>query len=81
MIRPDAREFRFHSFHPENTGLVMDLMLPMYEEVIENKASSCITSRHTLVMAVVKAILEDARNATQAEIALNPNLYGHLHQH
>ena len=40
MVRPDAREFRFDPFSTENTGLVINLMLPMYEEVIENTTSS-----------------------------------------
>ena len=60
MIRPDARQFSFHPFNAENTGLVIDLMLPMYEEVIGNTAPSCVTSSHTLVMSVVKAALQVA---------------------
>ena len=78
MVRPQAREFRFDPFSDENTGLVLDLMLPMYEEVIENTASTCVTSSHALIMAVVKVVLEDIRNATRAAIASNPEWYGHF---
>ena len=78
MIQPDARRFRFDPFSAENTGLVIDLMLSMYEEVIENTGSTCLTSSHTLVMSVVKAVLEDVRNSARAAIASNPELYGHF---
>ena len=78
MVQPDAREFQFHPFNDENTGLVLDLMLPMYEEVIENTGSTCLTSSHALVRLVVKAVFEDIRNAVRAAIASNPEWYGHF---
>ena len=80
MIQPEARCVRFESFSDENTGLVLDLMLPMYEEMIENTASTCITPSHALVMSVVKAVLKDIRNAVRAAIASNPERYGHFQQ-
>ena len=75
MVRPDARKFRFDPFNGENTELVMDLMLPMFTEVIENTGSSCGTPEHAAVMSVVGALIRDIQRAvreTAASIAEPP---------
>ena len=63
MVLPDARSFRFHSFHPGYIGLVLDLMLPMYEDVITHTATSCIVSKHAVVMSIVRAIIAEVQNS------------------
>ena len=36
MVFPDAREFSFDSFGVEGIGLVLDLMIPMFKEILRN---------------------------------------------
>ena len=56
----------------------MDLMLPMYTEVIENTGSSCGTPEHAAVMSVVGALIRDIQSAVRetaastAETSLTP---------
>lgn len=76
MVRPDPRVFRFDPFDPENTGLVLDLMLPMYGEVIESTASCCLTPGHTIVVSVIKTALENLRNTVRVARASNSEFYG-----
>ncbi len=78
MVQPDARTFRFHPLNSENTGLVMHLMLPMYEEILENTASTCLTSGHATVRSVIEVVLQDIRDAVEAAITSKPDLYGHF---
>ena len=75
MVFPDAREFRFHSFSGEGIGLVLNLTLPLYEEVIDNTESRCRVSQHGLVRSVARAIVEDLRDSITQITASNPDAY------
>ena len=75
MVFPDAREFSFDSFGVEGIGLVLDLMIPMFKEILRNAGSSCITPKHAVVMSVVNQIIEDISNSVAGVKASNPEVY------
>ena len=75
MVLPDARSFRFHSFHSGYIGLVLDLMMPMYEAIVQHTGTSCTVSQHASVMSVVKASINGIRNLVTAAKASDPQVH------
>ena len=75
MVYPDAREFRFHSFSAEGTGLVLSLMLPLFTEILENTQSTCTTSEHSTVTSVIRLILKELQESVDVTRASDSQLY------
>ena len=75
MVFPYTRRFRFDSFTGETIGLVIDLMLPLFEGILENTAPSCTSPEHAVVIPIVKAIIEDVRKSVAEIRASNPQWY------
>lgn len=75
MVRPEGRGTHLDAFNVGNIGLVMDLMLPLFEETFENTASSCTVPEHAAVTGVVKAIVEDIRVSVAAVKASDPSMH------
>ena len=54
MVRPEGRGTHVDSFNVGNIGLVLDLMLPPFEEILDNTATTCTVREHVTVMSIVK---------------------------
>ena len=77
MIRPVAgRGTNIDAFNVGNIGLVLDLMMPLFKEILENTAPSCNTPAHGVVMDIVKAIIKDISNSVARIKASNPDMHG-----
>ena len=78
MVRPEGRGTDLDSFNVGYIGLVLDLMLPLFEEVLENTNPSCNNRKHAVVMSIVKAIGKDIRDSVAKVKASDPDRHiGH----
>ena len=66
------------SFSVGNIGLVMDLMLPLFEEILDNTTSSCTKSEHALVMDIVRDIIGNVRDSVASIKASDPRMHRSL---
>ena len=76
MVRPEGRGTYIDSFSVGDIGLVLDLMLPLFKEILENTAPSCSTPAHGVVMDIVKVIIKDISNSVARIKASNPDMHG-----
>ena len=58
-----------------NIGLVMDLMVPLYEEILEIAVSYCASPEHAMAMEVVRAVIADIRESAEVVKASNPSMH------
>ncbi len=63
------------SFTVGNIGLVMDLMLPLFEEILDNTTSSCTKSEHAVVMDIVRNITGNVRDSVSSIKASDPRMH------
>ena len=63
MVRPQGRGTRIDPFSVGDVALVMELMMPLFEEILENTAESCSKPEHSVVMDIVKAAIADINNS------------------
>ena len=63
------------SFSVGNIGLVMDLMLPLFEEILDNTTSSCTKSEHAVVMDIVRDIVGNVRDSVASIKASDPGMH------
>ena len=75
MVRPEGRGTHLDSFSVGNVGLVLDLMVPLFEEVLENTIQSCNKREHALVMSIVRAITTDIRESVAKVKTSNPDMH------
>ena len=73
MVRPEGRGTQVDSFSVGNIGLVMDLMLPLYEDILENAARSCSVPDHAVVMSFVETAFRDIEEMVDAVRATDPD--------
>ena len=78
MVRPQGRGTSLDSFSVGDIGLVLNLMLPLYEEILDNSTASCSTAEHGIVMLVVKSIFEDVRQSVEVVRATDASMHGGL---
>lgn len=76
MVRPEGRGTHMDPFSVGNIALVMDLMMPLFEEILENTAESCSKPEHNVVMGIVKAAIADINNSIAEIKASNPEIHG-----
>ena len=78
MVRPAGRGTDIDPFSVGDIALVMELMMPLFEEILENTAESCGKPEHSVMMGIVKAVIADI-NASVAEIkSSNPEMHGSI---
>ena len=75
MVRPEGRGTHVDSFNVGNIGLVLDLMLPPFEEILDNTATTCTVREHVTVMSIVKASFKDIRGSVAMIKASNPSMH------
>ena len=75
MVRPEGRGTHLDSFNVGSIGLVLDLMLPLFEEVIENTSPSCNNREHAVVMSIVRSITANIRESVAEVKASNPDMH------
>ena len=63
------------SFSVGGIGLVMDLMLPLFEEILENTTSSCAQSEHAVVMDIVREIIGNVHDSVASVKASDPSMH------
>ena len=56
-------------------GLVMDLMLPLYEDILENATYSCSVPDHGVIMSFVRTALRHIKDIVEAVRATDPNMH------
>lgn len=67
MVRPEGRGVTFDPFSVGGIGLVLDLMMPVFEELLENTAQTCTTPEHRIVRDIVRALFKNV-NGSIADI-------------
>ena len=75
MVQPEGRGTSVDSFSVGHIGLVMDLMLPLYEDILENAARSCSVPDHGVVMSFVRTVFRDIEGMVDAVRATNPDMH------
>ena len=75
MAFPDGRRFPLHAFDATHVGIVVDLMMPMFDSVVSNVEASCVTPVHATVRSVVKKIVADIGDRVATVRASNPDLH------
>ena len=78
MVRPEGRGTHIDPFGVGNIALVMDLMMPLFEEILENTAESCGKPEHSVVMGIVKAAIADINNSVAEIKASDPEMHGSI---
>ena len=76
MVRSEGRGTHIDPFSVGNIALVMDLMMPLFEEILENTAESCGEPEHSVVMGIVKAAISDINNSIAEVKASDPEMHG-----
>ena len=75
MVRPEGRGTDVDPFSVGGIGLVLDLTLPVFKEILENTAPSCTTPEHAVVMAIARYIFEDLRSSVSSIKARDPSMH------
>ena len=75
MVRPEGRGTNVDSFSVGNIGLVMDLMLPLYEDILENAARSCSVPEHGVVMSLVRTAFRDIEVMVDTVRSTDPDMH------
>lgn len=75
MVRAEGRGTHVDSFNVGDIGLVLDLMLPLFEEILENTGPSCTVGRHGVVMSIIRVIFKDIRESVAAVKESNPEMH------
>ena len=75
MAFPDARRFRLHAVDAEHVGIVVDLMTPMFDDIVSNMEASCVTPVHATMRSVVKKVVADIGDRVATVRASNPELH------
>ncbi len=77
MVHPiKARSTHIDPFSTGNIALVMELMMPLFEEILENTTESCSKLEHSVVMGIVKAAIADINNSIAEIKASDPGMHG-----
>ncbi|MYE89056.1 hypothetical protein F4X33_08695 [Candidatus Poribacteria bacterium] len=76
MVRPEGRGTHSDPFSVGNIALVMELMMPLFEEILEKTAESCSKPDHSVVMGIVKAAITDINNSVAKIKASDPEMHG-----
>ena len=78
MVRPEGRGTQLDPFSVGNIALVMELMMPLFEEILANTAQSCSKPEHSVVMGIVEATIADINNSIAEIKASNPEIHGSI---
>ena len=78
MVRPEGRGIHPDPFSIGNIALVMELMMPLFEEILDNTAESCGKPEHSVVMSIVKAAIADINNSIAEIKASDPDIHGSI---
>ena len=76
MIRPEGRGTHIDSFSVGGLGLILDLVLPLFREILENTKASCGSPDHATVMDVVTSSIEEISKSTDVIKSSNPEMHG-----
>ncbi len=71
-----GRATHLDPFSIGNIALVMELMMPLFEEILENTTESCSKPEHGVVMGIVRAAIADINNSIAEVKASNPEIHG-----
>ena len=63
------------SFSVGGIGLVMDLMVPLFKEILENTTSSCAKSEHAVVMDIVREVIGNVRDSSSIVKESDPHMH------
>ena len=75
MVRPEGRGVTFDPFSVGGIGLVLDLSMPLFEEILENTAHACTTPEHGIVRDIVRAIFKNVNDSVAAIKASDPRTH------
>ncbi len=79
MVAPiKGMSTRIEPFSVGLIALAMELVMPLFEEILENTAESCSKPEHSVVMGIVKAAIADINNSIAEIKASNPDLHGSI---
>ena len=76
MVRPEARGTSIDPFSVGDIALILDLMMPLFEEILDNAANSCGKPEHSVVMGIVKAAIADINNSVAEINASDTKMHG-----
>ena len=75
MVRPGGRGTTVDPFNVGGIGLVLDLTLPVFEEILENTAQTCTTPEHGIVRDIVRSIFKDVSDSVTEIKASDPSMH------
>ena len=78
MVRSEGRGTHIDPFSVGDIALIMELMMPLFEEILENTAESCGKPEHSVVMGIVKAAIADINNSVAEIKASDPEMHGSI---
>ena len=78
MVRPEGRGTHIDSFSVGDIGLILDLMMPLFREILENTTGSCSKPDHTAVWGVVTEFLSEISDSIERVKSSHPEMHGRL---
>ena len=75
MVRPEGRGVTFDPFSVGGIGLVMDLTMPVFKEILENTVQTCATPEHGIIRDIVRAIFENVNDSIADIKAADPSMH------
>lgn len=78
MVRPEGRGTHVDPFSVGNIALVIELMMPLFKEILENTAQSCGKPEHSVMMGIIKVVIEDIKSSVEKIRVSNPEMHGSI---
>ena len=75
MVRPEGRGVTFDPFSVGGIGLVLDLMMPVFEELLVNTAQTCTTPEHRIVRDIVRALFKNENGSISDIKEADPSMH------
>ena len=75
IVRQEHRRTTFDPFNVGRIGLILDLTLPVFEEILENTAQTCTKPEHGIVRDIVRDIFKNVSDSVSEIKASDPSTH------
>ena len=76
MVRAESSSVRVDGFSVGGVALALELVLPLFKEIVENTRSGCLTPEHGVVIGVIGEVIRNIEDSVVAIKASDPGMHG-----
>ena len=76
LVGTEGSSVHVDGFSVGGVALALELVMPLFREIVENTQSGCLTSKHGAVMGVVRKITRHVEDSIAAINASDPGMHG-----